>query len=118
MEIPKNAVGLICGRHDIPVSRYIFEDVEDVLDFAALRRIANGFVVDNCNIRIEFSRPVNNTMREEVMLIKGNPLDVVVTGLTACTTAVMYACAKCGVPLTLWHFDRETGDYVPQFFQF
>ncbi len=28
MEIPKNAVGLIRGRHDMPVSRYIFEDVE------------------------------------------------------------------------------------------
>ena len=48
----------------------------------------------------------------------GDPLDVIVTGLTAATTALMWACACYGVPLTLWHFDRETGEYRSQRFYF
>ena len=116
--IPESAVGLIRGRHDMPVSRYIFEDVENVLDFAELQRIADCFVAETCNIQGRYGAAVNHADLGDIRLWKGDPLDVVVTGLTACTTAVMYACAKCGVPLTLWHFDRETGDYVPQFFQF
>jgi hypothetical protein len=100
--IPKSAVGLCAGRHNIPVEKYIFSEVSDVMDFKALYDTADAFIHDNCNLR--------NWV--------GDPLDVVVTGLTQCTTAVMYACACHGVCLTLWHYNRDTGDYVPQRFDF
>lgn len=39
---------------------------------------------------------------------------VYVTGLTVATTAVIRACYTLGIPLTLRHFDRSTGEYFPQ----
>lgn len=42
-------------------------------------------------------------------------LTVYVTGLTVALVAVINACHRLGVHLTLMHFDRETGNYRPQF---
>lgn len=41
-------------------------------------------------------------------------LVVYVTGLTACTAALVAECARTGVDLTLMHFDRDSGQYVQQ----
>ena len=109
MRIPENAVGLCAGRHNLPVKGYIYEDVRDVHDFDEIQRIADNFVRDNGGIR-EITDDYGETV------IVGKSLDVVVTGLTALTAAVMAACAWYGVSLTLWHFDRESGEYVPQTF--
>lgn len=115
-----NTVGLCAGRHEIPgVEKYIFTNVENVLNFTELNRIAEKFVVENCHPDATFGvggpAAFDHT---DVLRYTGKPLDVVVTGLTPCTTAVMWACACYGVKLTLWHYNRETGDYVPQKFYF
>ena len=115
---PANAVGLCAGRHDIPVEKYIFTDVHDVLDFSALNHTAELFVRENCDVRIEYGTGPAQVDGTDVACCKGNALDVVVTGLTTCTTAVMWACACYGIPLTLWHYDRENETYVPQRFCF
>ena len=118
MNLPNNAVGLCAGRHDIPVGKYIFTEVNDVLDFHALNRTARAFIKANCNIRLEYGAGIGQTTYVDVERYKGDELHVVVTGLTQCTTAVMYACAFYGVPLTLWHYNRDNGEYVPQQFNF
>ena len=41
-------------------------------------------------------------------------LDVYVTGLTVATAAVIRMCYIRAIPLTLWHFDRESGQYYQQ----
>ena len=116
--LPENAVGLCAGRHDIPVTEYIFDQVEDVLDFTSLQKQALEFVGKHCNLRNTWGTGVNQVDYSDVQINRGDHLDVVVTGLTACTTALMYACACNGVNLTLWHYDRATGDYAPQQFYF
>ena len=117
-KLPKGTVGLCAGRHDIPVEKYIFSEVNDVLDFATLNATAEAFIKANCSIRIECGVGINQIDYTDVECYKGNKLHVVVTGLTQCTTAVMYACASYGVPLTLWHYNCENGEYVPQKFNF
>ena len=89
----KISVGLVRGRHEMPVEGYIFENVENVLDFAFLREGAEKFVAG---------------------IPADAGLELYVTGLTAATAEVIRACAVAGVALTLRHFDRETGLYVPQ----
>lgn len=118
MNMPKNTVGLCAGRHDIPVEKYIFSDVQNVLDFTALNATAEAFVKENCDVRITVGVGVSQIDYTDVECYKGNELHVVVTGLTQCTTAVMWACACYGVPLTLWHYNRDNGEYVPQRFGF
>lgn len=110
-----NIVGLCAGRHELPVSTYIFEHIDDVLDFSKMNSIAEKFVVEHCHPRFTSGQGVNQTGYTVVKcLISDDPLNVVVTGLTACTVAVMWACALYGVDLTLWHFDRDSGKYMPQ----
>lgn len=116
--IPVTAVGLCAGRHDLPVEKHIFSDIQNVLDFPELNRIAEQFVLDNCNPHVTIGCGPSQTDYTDVECYKGNALDVVVTGLTQCTTAVMWACACYGIPLTLWHYNRDTGDYVSQRFNF
>lgn len=41
-------------------------------------------------------------------------LDLYVTGLTVALIAVLNCCRKEGIPITLYHYDRETGEYFPQ----
>jgi hypothetical protein len=119
MNLPSSAVGLCAGRHNIPVTRYIFNEVPDVMDFKALNRIAEQFVLDNCNPHVTWGTggPAT-TGYVDVECWTGDPLDVVVTGLTQCTTAVMWVCACYGIQLTLWHYNRDTGEYEPQKFYF
>ena len=89
----KVSAGLVRGRHEMPVTAYIFENVENVLVFDALPRGASAFVGG---------------------IPAGSGLELYVTGLTAATAEVIRACAVAGVALTLRHFDRETGLYIPQ----
>ena len=116
--LPKNAVGLCAGRHEIPVEKYIFTYVQNVLDFDALTDIAEQFVIEHCGVRRVWGICPSQIDYFEIERRKGNALDVVVTGLTPCTTALMGVCVYYGVPLTLWHYNRDNGDYVPQKFAF
>lgn len=116
--IPANAVGLCAGRHPLPVQEYIYGEVLDVLDFEALRDIADRFVQEHCNVRTTFGVGIAQTDYTDVEMLCGDELHVLVTGLTQCTAAVLWACACYGVTLTLWHYNRETGAYVPQQFKF
>ena len=112
MAAGKRVVGLCAGRHQLPVDEYIYGEIKDVLDFAGLLHIADKYVHEHCNPR----NAINGW--DDTKIVVGEPLNVIVTGLTPCTAAVMYACACYGVDLTLWHYDREADDYKPQSFRF
>lgn len=51
---------------------------------------------------------------ERLTELQVEKLDLYVTGLTAALIAVINAARELGVTVTLWHFDRETGDYYKQ----
>lgn len=90
-------------RHNQPFgAKPIFGSSVDsnlMFDFEKLNSIVDQFITDN----IKF---VNN--------VAVDALEVIVTGLTMLSTAVITACAKRGVSLTLLHYDRESKTYKKQ----
>lgn len=84
-------LGAIKGRHPLPVDDYVFdEDIKDIrnLDFMGYK--------------------VHEKLRH------CSALTLYVTGLTLVTTEICSYCSYNNIPLTLLHFDRETGEYFPQ----
>ena len=118
--IPENAVvvGLCAGRHDMPVGEFIFPTEVDPTDFRAMSRTVDAFLDTRVGTHISWGPRRNAASVDDedgVEFICGNrPLVVYVTGLTACIAAVIRGCVYNGVDLTLLHYDRTTGKYIPQ----
>ena len=93
-------IALCEARHTMPehVTGAIYPNTVDPLDIAGITKTADAFMSDHC----------------------GDVVNVYVTGLTVCTTAIVKAALmrlatdKPCPALTLWHFDRATGDYYSQ----
>jgi hypothetical protein len=96
-------VGLIKGRHELPVTNYIFEgDIANPLAFGDLFRLANRRVIE-----IVGAEGDNFNLKEDKLVLY-------VTGLTQATAAVINACINNKVRLDLAHFDRDTNTYKMQ----
>ena len=82
--------GLCEGRHEINgVTEYIFGNtIADPTDTEGLKRKALAFFVECINIYV--------------------------TGLTVALIAAINAAKEIGASVTLYHFDRETGNYFEQ----
>lgn len=107
--------GLIKGRHELPVERYVFDEIEDPFDFTKMRRQAEKFVMTSCNVEKAYGQAVNSASYTDDCIYEGEfALVLYVTGLSSALAAVIRACAENGVKLTLMHFDKESGDYRPQ----
>ena len=106
--------GLIPGRHDLPeVSGCVFPETVNPMDFAAMDRAVRNFLDKEAGISLGSSVPINGT--EDAFCFSGSVhINVYVTGLTAATADLISGCAINGVPLTLWHYNRETGKYEAQ----
>ena len=96
-------IGLCEGRHEIKtnegdlVDSYIFGVVDNPMDFMGHFHKAQEFFTDL----------VNNEAPYDVFLY--------VTGLTTLLTASLLAASNSNVAsLILMHYDRESGNYVPQ----
>lgn len=108
-------VGLVSGRHEMPVSEYIFDKIDNVFDFDMMAVKIEDFIMENIGIQRVHTFGINQLDRTEVAVAKGaKRLVLYVTGLTSVTAAVIACCATWGVPLSLMHYDRETDDYVEQ----
>lgn len=107
-------VGLVKGRHELPVDDYIFDEIGDVTDFKAMDKVTKDFMVSKVGLGQYFRRSDTATYEDEVTSYGEKSLVVYVTGLSAALAAVIKSCARNCVPLTLMHYDRETGSYVPQ----
>lgn len=84
-------LGAIKGRHPLPVDDYVFdEDIKDIRDL--------NFMGDKVHEKLRHC----------------SALTLYVTGLTVVTTEICSYCSYNNIPLTLLHFDRETGEYFPQ----
>lgn len=97
----RTIVSALCeGRHEMPenVSGSVFPMTVDPTDINELDRIA-----------VEFVRECD-----------GKDIHLVVTGLSVALVAVIKAVTACAADdsaatsLTLWHYDRDSGDYYPQ----
>ena len=110
-------VGLIKGRHDLPVNSYIFtEAIADVHDYEAIRRHVADWIAENVGIvRKDFCIALNQADDCDTPCFVGeNSLTVYVTGLTSVTAEVIRCCAINGVSLTLMPFNAATGGYDKQ----
>tara|TARA_B100000401_G_scaffold421636_1_gene348001 strand:+ start:244 stop:540 length:297 start_codon:yes stop_codon:yes gene_type:complete len=90
-------IGLCEGRHEIKQNNgealggFIFSQVENPMDFLSHFHTAMDFFE------------------------KGGEYTLYVTGLTTLLTATLLGAEKAGVEsLTLMHYDRESGKYLPQ----
>lgn len=89
-------VGLINDRHDMPVDKYIFDDVPNnrLFDYDWYDKVAYDWLSNNVSF--------------------GDALIVFCTGLTAAVTSVQKQCEKLNIPLTFAHFNIETRGYCYQ----
>lgn len=117
------------GRHSIPdaVDGAIFPAViEDVTDVRGLEVAAEAAIAQAALARYRAGEtgyfPIGHYLhRVEVegcfpAIGISPPFSLVlyVTGLTVALVAVINACMRVGISITLMHFNRETGDYYPQ----
>lgn len=102
-------VGLIRGRHEMPVDKYIFEeDIKDMFDYQAISNHISNFIMNE--VGVDF---YNGTF---IRTNKGTKsLTVYVTGLTSVSCELVDLCNRYGVILTLMHYNRDTGVYHPQY---
>jgi hypothetical protein len=84
-------MGLCEGRHQMPVEEYIFPQVvENPFDFSELEKVVHEKLKD---------------VKE---------LDLYVSGLTPVLIVAVNYCVFNGIETTLYHFDINSGEYVPQ----
>jgi len=95
-------VGMINGRHDMPVDIFIFDNVSDSLmvDFPRQHQKACSRIQE-----ILDSKTSNSTAKN---------LIVYVTGLTSVLASVIRACLDLKVNLRLLHWNPNRGKYYPQ----
>lgn len=114
-ELSEIRVGLVRGRHELPVDMYIFDDIADVFDFDGMYETAEAFILQSVGVHRVTGRGINSASYMDDEVYWGDSVLVVyVTGLTAALAAVIAACASYGVALVLMHYDRDTDDYQPQ----
>ena len=113
------AVGLVAGRHDMPVSDYVFDKIDNVLDFDTLKQGVAAFiktlptkkgieVITDASTYTDYYIP-----REQVAV----NLDVYVTGLTAVTIELVSQLKDLywgENVVRFMHYDRDTDTYIPQ----
>ena len=108
-------VGLCAGRHVMPVTDFIYSETVYPTDFSGMEKVAEEFIVRHVGLCHVERRALDQAYNDDVVCWTGKrSLIVYVTGLTACTAAVIKVCALNGISLTLMHYDRESGEYLPQ----
>ena len=96
----KVSLGTIKGRHNLPVTNYIFNDeLKDVTDIEKTENDVKTYFINNI-------LPIKADDDVQVILY--------ITGLTIVTLAVVKACKVCGCELVCMHYDRESDCYIAQ----
>ena len=94
----KIRVAVCKGRHEIPQATdgSIFEQtITEMNPFSLLLEASKRLFSD-------------------FALRSGDRVDLYVTGLTMATLAIVNACLSTGIRIVCYHYDRETGKYIPQ----
>ena len=108
-------VGLCASRHPMPVTEFIFPEVVNPTDFDGMEKTVEDFILHHVGLTVTERQALDQRYGEDVPCWTGKrSLIVYVTGLTAAVLAVVKVCALNGVSLTLMHYDRESGEYLPQ----
>lgn len=85
------------------------------MDFKGMDSVVTRFLEETVGIDVANGRAINScSYADDAVFVGRHRLIVYVTGLSAALAALVAGCARNGVPLTLMHWDREAGEYVPQ----
>lgn len=115
-------LGLVNGRHEIPnVEGYVFNTTidpkrmqwQEYMDTITFNGIWN--ICFNHYKNGEAGYLVQNQEDGDLIRIAENVhINLYVTGMTVALIATLNACRSEGISVTLYHYDRETGNYFPQ----
>lgn len=110
-------IGLIKGRHEMPVNEYIID--YDILDpyeeYNEIRECINRFLIEKVGITVRNGWGINQASCSDTPCYTGNKcLVVYITGLTIVTSELVKQCMLNGVHLTLMHYNAKTGEYFEQ----
>lgn len=116
MQKQKVVVGLIKGRHELPVDMYIFEEaIQNVHDYEEISSHIARFIEREVGVERRFAQPLNSCDVTDVQCFSGKKtLVVYVTGLTPVTAELIKCCALNGISLELMNFDTATQRYQKQ----
>lgn len=108
-------MGTIKGRHDMPVDGYILDEVKDPSNMIGVSAKVSFKMIDlfSEHIRFRYGDGIN-TAEPTTCYCSDLGLDLYVTGLTSVTAEIIAECAVNGIPLTLYHYDPQIRDYIPQ----
>lgn len=118
-------IALCEGRHPIPQATdgSVFPgEIRDVTDTDRLERQAysglwNAAFRHHKGGESGFLAPAagwDGSGMEPLGFVPGLKVSLYVTGLTVALIAALNVCRCEGLEVTLWHFNRDTGDYFPQ----
>ena len=109
-------VGLIKGRHPLPVDEYIFDEaIADVHNYKAISDFIYEFIKNKVGVGTCTGQALDSNDYTDIQLFCGmKKLEVYVTGLTPVTVELVKCCAYNGITLTLMNFDTATNSYKAQ----
>lgn len=90
-------LGLINGRHPLPVDAYILEEVANPMDMAA--------------IHVAVYQSLDNLLKG---VSSNTVVELYVTGLTSVSIEAIQYFIQNGIEYVSMHYNRETGGYIPQ----
>lgn len=109
------------GRHSIPQATdgTIFpHEITDMTNTPALERTAYEGIFYACMVHggglLRYEPKLEDITDIPFVFEQGMSINLYVTGLTVALIAALNVCHTCGIKVTLWHYNRETGDYYPQ----
>ena len=114
----KIELGLIKGRHEMPVSDYIFEEIKDVtntawIELLAIEKLLKLFPEVSKSSEDPASYVLQDYADVGYFNYRGE-LVLYVTGLTVALIAVINACTTLGIRVEVMHFNSETQSYFSQ----
>ena len=83
--------GVCDGRHEIPVTEFIFDEIENPCAYIDMYRTAWYKIPENAEL-----------------------VNLYITGLTPATLAIVAVCAARNIKLIAYNYDRDSGKYKPQ----
>lgn len=111
-------IGTVAGRHEMPVDGYILDKVEFPSDIEGIRKDVNHALMETVGeyVKSGWGIAVNGFDDGCIFHAPGVKVELYVTGLTQVTVAALSFLVKNGFSVDVMNYDRETGEYVPQFF--
>jgi hypothetical protein len=113
----KNIIyGLVAGRHNVPASNFIFDSIDNVLDFNALEKSAMSVlypIVKDIAPTSFITMDSDGCECYSKEKYRAN-LVVYVTGLSSALIALLNVCRQLSIKVQLMHYDTTTASYSCQ----